>query len=168
MTVVVPAGLPILDAARWVGESCWLELHVYEVVTELLASEVLHDDQRVALWKVRSNRAEVAEAWHRRLPELREFPRHTFVSAPDGPLGEAAAEPTRPLGVPVVAAWLSRLKARYVEHLDVAVGPADGPVAGTLRWALALLAQDLEAVATRSHPPEGWSESLPDPSGPSA
>lgn len=152
VTVVVPAGPPLLEASRWVGESCWMELHVHEALTALLSSDVVDADQRVALWRVRSNRADTAEAWHRRLPELREFPRETFVVAPDELIGEM---PSVRVDVPGAAAWLSRLHERYQEHVDVAVGPADGPVAGTLRWALGLLAHDQEAVAIGSTPPLG-------------
>lgn len=156
MTVVVPAGLPLQDAARWVGASCWLELYVHEVITHVLALEVLHDDQRVALWRVRANRAEAAEAWHRRLPELREFPRSSFVVAPDGDDGaEASAEDVAAGGIPVVAAWLTRLHQRYQVHAAVAVGPADGPVAATLSWARSVLVPDREAMAIGAVPPNG-------------
>lgn len=153
MTVVTPAGLPILEAARWVGASCWLELQVHGLITEVLASEGLDDDQRVALWRVRSNRAEVAEAWHRRLPELREFPRETFV----GPLDESSGQIPYDTGggISAVAGALSGLRQRYEAHAGVAVGPADGPVAATLRWALGLLAPDLEDVAVGAVRPDG-------------
>ena len=159
MTVVVPAGLPLLDAARWVGGSCWLELRVHQLFTEVLADDgsdasrgdgdragaPLADEVRVALWTVRANRAEVAEAWHRRLPELREFPRETFVVEPvddgsdpgEGPAVDAAN------GIGQVVRWLSLLDQRYSAHAEVAVGPADGPVAATLARARDLVAHDL-------------------------
>ncbi len=80
MTVLVPAGLPILDAARWVGASCWLELTVHQLLTAELAAPDLDDQGRVVRWRVRAHRAEVAAAWHQRLPELRELPREGFVA----------------------------------------------------------------------------------------
>ncbi|NLD76734.1 MAG: hypothetical protein GX643_08705 [Acidimicrobiales bacterium] len=135
MTVLVPAGLPLVEAARWVGGSCWLELHAHAVITDALADLSLEDPQRIALWTVRSNRAEMAEAWHRRLPELREFPRETFVSRPDG------------VGADTPDGVLAQLHRRYAEHEAVAVGPADGPVAQTLARAGELIARDLAAVA---------------------
>lgn len=133
MTVLVPAGLPLLEAARWVGGSCWLELHAHAVLTEALAHADLTDGQRIALWAVRSNRSEVAEAWHQRLPELRELPRETFVQRPDGDIAET------------VDALLAQLDRRYAEQEPVAAGPADGPVAETLSRARALLARDRDA-----------------------
>ncbi len=150
MTVLVPPGLPLPDAARWVGGSCWLELRVHELITEVLSDERLDDEVRVVLWGVRSNRAEVAEAWHRRLPELRELPRETFVVEPADPLDDhlgSVAGIGDGYEVASVVEWLARLEGRYRAHADVAVGPADGPVAATLRWARGLLAHDLAELA---------------------
>jgi hypothetical protein len=80
--VVVPAGAPLVEAAEWVGHACWAELRFHGALTRWLAAE---SDPVAAtlLWRVRSHRAEVAEQWHRRLPELREMPRADFVRAGD-------------------------------------------------------------------------------------
>ncbi len=147
MTVVVPAGLPLEEAARWVGSSCWSELHVHQLITDVLAGGGLSDEERLALWRVRANRAETAEAWHRRLPELRELPRASFVLPPaDDPPWERSAQVDADGATHEVAAWLRRLDERYAAHAPVAVGPADGPTAATLSWARWLLAHDLAVV----------------------
>lgn len=153
MTVIVPAGLPLLDAARWVGGSCWLELHVHELITDVLAGAGLDHEARVALWRVRANRAEAAEAWYRRLPELRELPRETFVAAPDGSDVVGPAQGVEDL--------LAALDRRYAAHEPVAVGPADGPVAATLGWARTLVARDLAALN-----PAARAETDPGPAAP--
>lgn len=145
--VLMPAGAPLLQAAAWVGASCHLELVVHERLTELLTAGRL-PTWSTSIWTVRSHRAEIAEAWHRRLPELREFPREGFVTAPDGPItdhlgGEAEAFITRA----GVLAALDALEIRYLEHLERAVGPADGPVADTLVRALATIGDDRLALA---------------------
>jgi hypothetical protein len=146
VTVLVPAGLPLLDAARWVGASCWLELAVHERLTEVLASEHLDAEVRVAAWRIRSHRAEVAEAWHRRLPELREMPRSAFVQPP--PEEEVAGFDAGAGGLTVdqVVGMLAALDDRYATHERVAVGLADGPVRATLSWARVLLAEDRAAL----------------------
>lgn len=149
MTVVVPAGLPLLDAARWVGASCWLELAVHRLLTAELADPDLSDDERVARWRVRAHRAEVAAAWHERLPELREFPRDRFVAPPAGAGPEVDDPWWEPgAGVDLVAA-LDRLDRRYRDHEAVAVGPADGPVRATLSRARELVAADRRTLAAQ-------------------
>lgn len=148
VTVVVPAGLPILDAARWVGSSCWLELAVRGALTAELADPELSDGARVARWRVRAHRAGVAAAWHERLPELRELPRERFVVPPSDAAGGAGDDRWWEVdaGTDVVA-LLDRLDRRYRDHEAVAVGPADGPVRATLSRARELLAADRRALA---------------------
>lgn len=145
MTVLVPAGLPLLDAARWVGASCWLELAVHERLTEVLASEPLDAEVRLAAWRIRSHRAEVAEAWHRRLPELREMPRAEFVQPPKEEVAGLHAAPASRT-VDRIAGLLEALDDRYAAHERVAVGLADGPVRETLSRARVLLAEDRAAL----------------------
>ena len=145
-TVLVPAGAPLLDAAAWVGLSCRAELDVFERLTEVLAAGP-GPDRTAALWSVRAHRAEVAEAWHRRLPELREMPRSGFVESTDV---DPTSVPRTPTGDPADVSWLvdalDRLLDRYRAHVPVAVGPADGPVADTLRLAIARTEEDRDAV----------------------
>ena len=138
MTVLVPAGLPILEAARWVGASCWLELTVHQLLTAALAAPDLDDQGRVVRWRVRAHRAEVAAAWHQRLPELRELPREGFVAPP----ADDGID-----GIDLTAA-LEGLDRRYQAHEAVAVGAADGPVRATLSRARDLLAADLRALGS--------------------
>jgi len=146
--VVVPPGLPILEAAAWVGHACWAELRFHETLTRWLAIEA---DPAVAvtLWAVRAHRAELAEAWHRRLPELREFPRDQFVrSSREADDGFAALDAlTTPEAtserVDALTAALGRMTDHYQQHAAVAVGPADAPVADTLRLAIARTQADL-------------------------
>ena len=77
-SVVVPSGAVLADAARWVGHACWSELQFHQFLTEWLAVET-DPELSTAFWAIRAHRGELAEAWHRRLPELREFPRSGFV-----------------------------------------------------------------------------------------
>lgn len=140
--VLQPAGLPLAEAATWVGQACWAELRLFEVLTAWLAVE--DDPQRTLdLWAARADTAERAEAWHRRLPELREFPRSDWV-APSSPavaqlfdelaaLTAPADGPTRP---GALAAVLRGIRLGYHRHQSVAVGAADGPVAVTLHHSL--------------------------------
>ena len=150
MKVVVPAGSNLIDAARWVGGSCWLELAAFQRLSRQMATVGLDDAVRVALWSVRSHRDEMASAWHRRLPELREMPRSDFVLAPtDGDRwleGEDAPDSV----IDTVTAMLAALDGRYAAHQLVAVGPADGPVAATLARARQLLAEDVDALGAFS------------------
>ncbi len=153
--VLVPAGAPILEAAAWVGQACWSELALHDVLTGWLADE---DDGAFAstLWTLRAGTAERAEAWHRRLPELREYPRDEFV----GPSAKAEAVldglatltggGRGPQRLAAVDQALARLAQHYQDHLSVAVGPADGPTARTLRTALESVAQDRAALAVAS------------------
>lgn len=146
--VVVPVGLPILEAAAWVGHACWAELRYHQTLTRWLAVE---DDPAVAvtLWAVRAHRAELAESWHRRLPELREFPREQFVRSSGE--AEAGFEALDALTVPgagagrraALAEALTRMATHYEAHLEVAVGPADAPTADTLRQAITRTETDL-------------------------
>jgi hypothetical protein len=142
--VEVPPGAPILEAAAWVGASCAAELDLFDRLTRALAAGG-PPDRTAARWTVRAHRAELAEAWHRRLPELREFPRSDFVAPDPGPVsGGTVDDPTEDR-------WLldalDALEARYLAHLDVAVGPADAPVADTLVRALAVTAEDRLALS---------------------
>ena len=157
VTVLVPAGLPILDAARWVGASCWLELTVHQLLTAELAAPDLDDQGRVVRWRVRAHRAEVAAAWRQRLPELRELPREGFVAPPADEAtiaggrwwepGGAGMAPTGADGIDGIGA-LEGLDRRYQAHEAVAVGAADGPVRATLSRARDLLAADLRALGS--------------------
>lgn len=161
--VVVPAGARIEEAAAWVGASCRLELELHAGLTHVL--RIGSEAERVnELWTVRAHRAELAEAWYRRLPELREFPRETFLREPiddsspaDDRSGSAepgagvADRPDGPddhdaPGLGEILDTLAALEVRYLEHLDRAAGPADGPVAETLTRALTLTAEDQLAL----------------------
>jgi hypothetical protein len=149
--VVVAQGRPLLEAAAWVGRACWAELRLHEVLTDWLATEV-DPERRTALWAVRSHRAGVAQAWHRRLPELRELPRADFVRPGDAQVeawftnlaaieaGDAHARPA------ALAATLHALADGYEAHRAVAVGPADAPVADTLALAVARSVADGAAL----------------------
>ena len=151
MGVVIPAGLTIDEAARWLGGSCWAELAVHEVLTAVMAHAEIEPDVRVSLWRVRAHRAESADEWHARLPELREMPRSNFVTAPSGWEMAAPTEGTALTAgedsVAEVVRLLRWLEDRYVAHEAVAVGPADGPTGTSLRWVRDLLAQDLAMLA---------------------
>ncbi len=146
--VVVPAGEPLLDAARWVGHACWAELRLHEVLTGWLADEA--DPELVTvLWSLRAHRAELAEAWHRRLPELREFPRAGFVLPSDrGQAGASAlealtaADATSAERVAALGGALAAMADHYRDRVPVAVGPADAPTADTLARALARTESD--------------------------
>ena len=140
--VLVPAGVPIDEAAAWVGGSCWAELSLHQALTDLLA--VVEDPTaRLALWKVRAHRAAVAEEWHRRLPVLRERPPAAYVVSPGGALVALLAEvPTGLAAVEWTGPVLAALAERYRAHVTVAQGPADGPVASTLVTALAVTESD--------------------------
>ncbi len=142
--VLVPAGLPLLDAAGWVGASCRAELVLHERLTATLASGAGAERSGV-LWEVRAHRAEVAECWHRRLPELREMPREGFVAAAARPDAEAGA--TGPLEPAELVRTLGDLLDRYRAHVAGAVGPADGPTADTLAHAIRRAEQDRAAVS---------------------
>ncbi|CAN5793649.1 hypothetical protein BH10ACT1_BH10ACT1_35350 [soil metagenome] len=147
-TVVVPAGLPILEAAAWVGHACWAELRLHETLTRWLAVEA-DPPVAVALWTVRAHRAELAESWHRRLPELRELPREQFVrSSSEADAGfevlDALTAPEAGAArVDALAEALRRMGDHYEAHVDVATGPADGPTADALRQSIARTRSDL-------------------------
>jgi hypothetical protein len=141
-TVVIPAGLPLLDAAAWVGHACWAELRVHAVLTGWMAVE---DDPEATLvfWSERSDAAERAEAWHRRLPELREHPRAGFVRPSSAPVAELFDGLAALSGVGqtevrrgALSAVLRGLRLGYHHRQELAVGPADGPLATTLVAAL--------------------------------
>lgn len=150
--MVVPAGAPIREAAAWVGAACAAELAVHEVLTAWLAVE--GDPEWVPRWwSLRARRAEVAEAWHRRLPELREMPREGFVALPSPDLAPVLDEVTAIVdpGAAVarsaaLGAVLDALVAAYDAHRGVAVGPADAPVARTLAEARAAAAADRDQL----------------------
>ncbi|QXC60089.1 hypothetical protein KSP35_17235 [Aquihabitans sp. G128] len=149
--VVVPAGLPLSEAAAWVGHACWAELRFHETLTRWLALDA--DPAFVtALWAVRAHRAELAEAWHRRLPELRELPREGFVRPSDsGEQGFAALDAlTAPEATAARARALTgafeQLASHYEAHVEVAVGPADAPTADTLHQAITRTRADADLV----------------------
>lgn len=142
LVVITPPGLPILDAARWVGHACWVELRLHAVLTHWIAIEP--DPEAVSVyWTERADAAERAEAWHRRLPELREHPRSDFVVAPSDGVADVLNELTL-LDQPdrteqrrgALSAVLRGLRLGYHAHQERAVGPADGPTATTLVAAL--------------------------------
>ncbi len=145
--VLVPSGATMLDAATWTGRACWAELRLHQLLTGWLASGT---DPTLApvLWTIRSHRAELAEAWHRRLPELRELPRTGFVEP--GAQAEEALAAMEDLTDPVTSAdrvaalrvVLVALGDGYRRHVAVAVGPADGPTADTLAAAIARTESD--------------------------
>lgn len=148
MTVVVPAGLSLLEAARWVGESCWLELNAYELLTATLLDSEIGATGRVAVWTVRAHRGEMAEAWNRRLPELAEHARSSFVAAPpDVDLSQGSPHQEPPMHFEEVIDLLEGLDQRYASHQGVAVGTADGPVSETLDVARRRLTGDVAQLA---------------------
>ena len=140
--VLIPPGLPILEAATWVGHACWVELRLHAVLTDWLAIE--GDAEQVSvLWSERADAAERAEAWHRRLPELREHPKASFVVAPSEPVARLFNGLTSILGPNdtdarrgALAAVLRGLRLGYHQRQELAVGPADGPTATTIAAAL--------------------------------
>jgi hypothetical protein len=145
VVVIEPPGLPLLDAARWVGAACWTELRLFDVVSGWLPDSGDADDPQV-LWSIRSGRAAAGEAWHRRLPELREFPRAGFVT----PSSALAAQVFDDLAlvqaanrVSALGAVLGALRGAYRSQALVARGPADAPVSRTLVAELARLDTDL-------------------------
>lgn len=140
--VLTPPGLPILEAAAWIGHACWVELRLHAVLTHWIAIEP--DAEAVAVyWTERADAAERAEAWHRRLPELREHPRSDFVVASSDGVAHVLNELTL-LDQPerteqrrgALSAVLRGLRLGYHAHQELAVGPADGPTATTLVAAL--------------------------------
>ncbi|MCU1371057.1 MAG: hypothetical protein JWO77_2251 [Ilumatobacteraceae bacterium] len=140
--VLTPPGLPILDAAAWIGHACWTELRLHAALTEWLRVEA--DPEAVAVfWTERSDAAERAEAWHRRLPELREHPKASFVEASSeevaGVLNDLVAI-TGPTATAArrgaLAAVLRGLRLGYHTRLEIMVGPADFPAATSLNEAL--------------------------------
>jgi hypothetical protein len=140
--VLTPPGLPILDAAAWIGQACWTELRLHAALTEWLRVEA--DPDAVAVfWTERADAAERAEAWHRRLPELSEHPRASFVEASSDAAAEvlnALVAITDPAATAerrgALAAVLRGLRLGYHARLEVMVGPADFPAATTLNAAL--------------------------------
>lgn len=132
--VVVPAGPLLVDAAAWIGHACWVELRLHGALTAWLADEA--DDALAAeLWVQRADAAARAEAWHHRLPELRELPRAGFVLAPstaaETTLDDLEAQPGAGRRA-ALAGLLRSLRAAYEDRSPVLVGPADGPAAATL------------------------------------
>ncbi|WP_426570995.1 hypothetical protein [Aquihabitans sp. McL0605] len=140
--VITPPGLPILDAAGWVGRACWAELRLSLMLTHWLAVEP-DPAASAVFWAERSDAADRAEGWHRRLPELREFPRESFINASSDAVADLFNDLTvldAPEGTELrrgaLAAVLRGLRLGYHAHQDVVVGPADGPTATTLNAAL--------------------------------
>ncbi len=141
--VVQEPGLSLTHAAAWVGHACWAELRWHQVLTSWLADEA-DAASATRWWSLRADAAERAEAWHRRLPELRELPRSGFVQPPTGDstlvdtLDHAETVTNRPAAVESI---LDHLTKGYEAHQRVAVGPADGPAARTLTDALTSIAR---------------------------
>ncbi len=141
-SVITPPGLPILEAASWVGHACWVELRLHAVLTHWLSIEVDPGATSV-LWAERADATDRAEAWHRRLPELREHPRSEFVHASSEAVARLFTGLTS-LDQPddseqrcgALSAVLRGLRLGYHAHQEHAVGPADGPTATTLITAL--------------------------------
>lgn len=142
LVVITPPGLPILDAASWVGHACWAELRLHAVLTHWLSVEA--DPEATAVfWSERADAAERSEAWHRRLPELREHPRSEFVEASsehvarlfNGLTGLDQPDHTEQRRG-ALSAVLRGLRLGYHAHQERVVGPADGPTATTLSAAL--------------------------------
>lgn len=137
--VVSGPGLPILDDARWTGNSCWAELRLVELITGWMAVEPRHE-RSLHLWTVRADAAKRGEMWFERLPMLREFPRSEFIK-PTSDQEQAQFEAWARLDDPdntglrnaALSEALIALRERYEAHCELAVGPADGPT----RWALA-------------------------------
>lgn len=153
--IIVPAGEPILDAARWVGGACWAELRWHQTLTGWLAVETDNTISH-ALWLLRAHRADLASGWHDRLPVLREFPRGEFVvpstdrvagwfDEADEVIDADPAGSSSRLGV--AAAVLSAFADGYANRLSVAVGSADGPIAAWLGRAVEVSLADMGAVA---------------------
>lgn len=148
---VVPVGAAIIEAASWVGHACWAELRLHQVLTEWLAVE-LDAELSVAFWAVRAHRAELAEAWHARLPELRELSRAGFVEPGDPWDGvftgmNALTGPDQSSArLRSLVRALATVGGHYDAHVAVAVGPADGPTAATLSMAIERTALDLAAL----------------------
>lgn len=152
--VLIPAGRPLDESARWIGHACWTELRFHRAITGWLSGGV-DPESALLLWPIRAHRAELAEAWHRRLPELRERPRaeqvtpsRTEVSAwferIERPVPGQTARPhtTRQVAALVLAA----LAEGYDAHLSKAVGPADAPTVETLTRGIELTARDLASL----------------------
>lgn len=151
--VLVPAGPTILDAATWIGHVCWAELRLHQILTGWLATG---SDPALGpvLWAIRSHRGELAEAWHRRLPELHELPRAGFVEPSNGI--EKALAPMEALAGPAPSAHrvgalrsaLAALAEGYRRQVAVAIGPADGPTADTLGAAITRTESDQLLLAS--------------------
>lgn len=164
--VVQPAGLPLAVAARWAGAACWVELRLHEVLSTWCRDE---PDPQALLrwWTLRAARAEVAEAWHRRLPELAEMPRPGFV-APGRPEVDGLLARLERLGPDdgrdhALAAVLEALAGGYAERAGVAVGPADGPTADTLSRAVDVTRADL--VHLGGPVDDGWERAVAEVGG---
>ncbi len=140
--ILTPPGLPILDAAAWLGHACWAELRLQEVLTAWLAVEP-DPEHALVLWRERADAAERAESWYHRLPELREFPQASFL-VPCSPsvadlfdqLAALDAPASSPARRGALAAVLRGLRVGYHRRQEVAVGPADGPTAVSIGVAL--------------------------------
>lgn len=143
--VVQSAGLALVYAAEWVGQACWTELRWHQVLTAWLADET-QAGAMVLWWSLRADAAERAEAWHRRLPELAQMARSSFVR----PATTAAAEAfdrweaaTGPGRRDRAVDVLTGLAERYRAQVGVAVGPADAPVARNLADAVTAVERSL-------------------------
>lgn len=157
--VLVPAGRPIGEAAAWVGSACWAELRFHQVLTTWLAVEA-DGEHTQTWWAIRANRAELAEIWHRRLPELRELPRSGFVAPSAGAVVDvfAQADALRDDAsstdrLACAARILAGLADGYRGRVGVAVGPADGPTAASLARAIEVTEADLARLGVEPDDP---------------
>jgi hypothetical protein len=117
-------------------------LRLHEVLTGWLAIDA-DADSVLLYWRERADAAERAQAWHQRLPELREQPKADFVLASSeavervfnglAGLDHPAATDLR---CGALSAVLRALRLGYHRRQPLVVGPADGPLATTIAAAL--------------------------------
>ena len=133
--------LGIEELARRLGRCRWVELRLFEVlggwVTSVPEPEVKH------LLAVHGpHHAWHAELWHDRRPRLAHLPADELVAPATPEVAElldavAAAEGTVERLVGAYRVVLPALVAAYSAHLDRCREPTDGPIARSLRFALA-------------------------------
>lgn len=140
--ILIKPGPLLVQAATWLGHACWAEVRLQEVLTHWLALEPEGEHIEI-LWHERADAAERAEAWYRRLPELREYPRAQFIVPSSVAVAElfdrlqALDAPARSLDRRgALAAVLRGLRLGYKRQQDISVGPADAPAALTIATAL--------------------------------
>lgn len=140
--ILIPPGPLLVQAAAWLGHACWAEVRLQEVLTRWLAVEPQGEHVEI-LWHERADAAERAEAWYRRLPDLREYPQAQFIVPSSDAVAalfdrlaalDGADQSTLRRGA--LAAVLRGLRLGYKRQQDIAVGPADVPAALTIATAL--------------------------------